>query len=71
MKQKKVKPQPITAVELVDKLLSENQGITTPELMIEFAKIKVTEALHETSQHFKNPENVSYIKNHYDLDKIN
>jgi hypothetical protein len=38
--------------------------------MIAFAKQKVTEALHETSEHFKNADNVSYIKNHYSLDKI-
>ena len=37
---------------------------------IEFAKLKVTEALHETSKHFKNPENVSHVLNHYKLDKI-
>jgi len=67
---KKAKPTPITAKEMFDKMLLENQEILETELMIAFAKQKVTEALHETSEHFKNPENVSYIKNHYSLDRI-
>jgi len=67
---KKAKPTPITAKEMYDKMLDENVAVTDTELMIAFAKQKVTEALHETSEHFKNADNVSYIKNHYSLDKI-
>jgi len=70
MKNKKVKPAPITAKEMFNRMLLENPEILETELMIAFAKQKITEALHETSEHFKNPENVSYIKNHYNLDKI-
>ncbi len=67
---KKEKPVPETAKRMYDRMLLEDDGTTSQELMIAFAKLKVTEALEETSKHFKNPENVSYIKNHYNLDKI-
>jgi hypothetical protein len=67
---KKAKPTPITSLEMYDAILLENDEATTTEKMIAFAKQKVTEALHETSEHFKNADNVSYIKNHYSLDKI-
>lgn len=67
---KKVKPTPITANEMFDNMMLENKEITITEMMIAFAKQKVTEALFETSLHFKNPENVSHVKNHYSLDKI-
>lgn len=70
MKVKRVKPTAITANEMYLKLLHENENISTQGLMIAFAKQKVAEALHETSLHFKNPENVSHVKNHYKLDKI-
>lgn len=70
METKKVKPTPITANEMYMKLLHENENVSTQELMIAFAKQKVAEALHETSLHFKNPENISHVKNHYKLDKI-
>lgn len=70
MKTKKEKVEPITAKEMYDKMLLENDQATSTEMMIAFAKQKVTEALHETSLHFKNPENVSHVKNHYKLDKI-
>ena len=69
-KVKKVKPTPITAKEMYDKMLLDNDECTTTEMMIAFAKQKVTEALFETSEHFKNADNVNYIKNHYSLDKI-
>ena len=69
-KEKKQKPLPITSKELFDKMLAENEECTSTEMMIEFAKIKVLEALFETSKHFKNPENVSHVLNHYKLDKI-
>lgn len=68
MKTKKEKPNPITAKQMSDEM--KKQDATAQEMMIAFAKQKVTEALEETSRHFKNPENVSYIKNHFDLDKI-
>jgi len=55
---------------MYDKMIFEDSGATIGELMIAFAKQKVAEALHETSEHFKNADNVSYIKNHYSLDKI-
>lgn len=67
---KKEKPVSETAKEMYNRMLLENDQATSTEMMISFAKLKVTEALHKTSKHFKNPENVSYIKNHYDLDKI-
>jgi hypothetical protein len=67
---KKVKPTPITAREMFNNMVLENENVTERELMIAFAKQKVTEALYETSEHFKNADNVSYIKNHYSLDKI-
>ena len=55
---------------MFDRLLLENEECTSTEMMIEFAKLKVTEALFETSEHFKNADNVYYIKNHYNLNKI-
>lgn len=67
---KKEKPISETAQEMFDRMLFENGDITTVQLMVDFAKLKVTEALHETSERFKNAENASYIKNHYSLDKI-
>lgn len=76
MKTKKEKVTPITAEDFLILSLGGNLNISTltplafTEIMIQFAKQKVTEALEETSKHFKNPENVSYIKNHYSLDKI-
>ena len=70
MKTKKEKPVSETAREMFDRMLFENGDITTVQLMINFAKLKVAEALHETSERFKNAENVSYIKNHYSLEKI-
>lgn len=76
MKTKKEKPTSITAEDFLTLSLGGNLNISTltplafSEIMISFSKQKVTEALFETSEHFKNPENVSYIKNHYDLDKI-
>lgn len=71
--EKKLKPVSETANEVLDNhvgLSILKQYPNVKDAMIEFAKLKVTEALHETSEHFKNPENVSYIKNHYSLDKI-
>ena len=75
MKTKKVKPVSETASEMFAKYFNGmHYGDITKEKIenyaIEFSKLKVTEALHETSDHFKNSENVSYIKNHYSLDKI-
>lgn len=76
MKTKKEKLTTITALEHLNIHLGDNLSLSTltpfaiTEIMVSFAKQKVAEALHETSEHFKNPENVSYIKNHYSLDKI-
>lgn len=76
MKTKKEKPTPLTAEQYLEIALGGNYNISTLTLkhwedcLIAFAKLKVTEALEETSKHFKNPENVAYIKNHYKLDKI-
>jgi hypothetical protein len=70
MAKSKIKIIPETSLEMFNRMLSENPEVTSTELMIAFAKLKVTEALEETSKHFKNSENVSYIKNHYNLDKI-
>lgn len=70
MKKKKLKPVSETSYAMVDRMTLEDPTVTKQELMIAFAKLKVTEALWETSKHFKNTENVSYIKNHYSLDKI-
>lgn len=68
MKTKKEKTESITAQEFLDR--AQFRGLSEVETMIEFAKQKVAEALEETSKHFKNPENVSHVKNHYKLDKI-
>lgn len=85
MKIKKEKPKSITAVELLGNTITEYNKTANhvaqfsfskievelfTKMMVDFAKSKVPEALHETSEHFKNPENVSYIKNNYNLDKI-
>lgn len=76
MKTKKAKPTPITAEDFLILSLGGNLNVSTltplalTEIMVSFAKQKVAEALHETSLHFKNPENVSHVKNHYKLDKI-
>lgn len=69
-KEKKQAPVSETAKQVFDRMLYTEKNADAVEMMIEFARIKVTEALEETSKHFKNPENVSYIKNHYNLDKI-
>jgi hypothetical protein len=39
-----------TAKELFDKMLSENDEVTSTEMMIEFARIQVTEALIEANK---------------------
>jgi len=76
MKAKKEKVEPITSEQYLEIALGGNYNISTLTLehwkscLISFAKLKVTEALEETSKHFKNPENVSHVKNHYKLDKI-
>lgn len=75
MKTKKEKTAPITANELFGQHFNglHYEDITPDKIekyAIAFAKLKVAEALEETSKHFKNPENVSHVKNHYKLDKI-
>ena len=74
-KEKKQAPVSLTATEMFSKHFDGMyyNDITQEKIQaytIEFAKLKVTEALHETSKHFKNPENVSHVLNHYKLDKI-
>ena len=66
----KKKIEVFTAKELYDKMVIENEEATTIDLMIEFARLKVKEALHETSKHFKNQENVYHVLNHFKTDKI-
>lgn len=43
----------MTAKELYDKMLQENDEATTTEMMIEFARLKVTEALIVASENLK------------------
>lgn len=43
----------IPAKELFDKMLNENEETTSTEMMIEFAKIHVTEALKQASDNAK------------------
>ena len=40
----------ITAKELFDKMLEENDECTSTEMMVEFAKMHVTEALKQASE---------------------
>jgi hypothetical protein len=51
-------------------MLSENDECTSTEMMIEFAKIHVTEAIEKASKGFKNPDNIRYVKKCYPLDGI-
>lgn len=67
---KKEKPVSETAIQMFNRMMDENEDVTATDLMVAFAKLKVSEALWETSKHFNNPDNVSYIKNNYSLDKI-
>lgn len=54
-----------TAKELFDKMLEENNECTSTEMMVEFAKIHVTEALKQASEkaeietEYENPVNPS------------
>lgn len=77
MKKQETKKQICTAENFIVnkfKELDSSQVPPTPKIveewLIEFAKYHVELALNETSERFKNPENVRYIKNHYSLDKI-
>lgn len=70
MKTKKEKVTPIKAKELFDKMLLENPETTSTEMMIEFAKIHKELALEAASKKFKNPDNIRYILNAYNEDKI-
>lgn len=49
----------ITAKELFDKMLSENDECTSTEMMIEFAKMHVTEALKQASEKAEAPYYIS------------
>jgi uncharacterized pyridoxamine 5'-phosphate oxidase family protein len=48
----------ITAKELFDKMLNENPTTTSTEMMIEFAKIKVKEALEAAAGNVEFDEEV-------------
>ena len=71
----------ITAKELFNKMLEENDECTSTELMIEFAKLHVREALNQASEkaqadmNFNFTGNVPYviknsILNSYSLDNV-
>ena len=67
----KKKIEVFTAKELYDKkMVIKIEEAATIDLMVEFARLKVKEALNETSKHFKNPENVYHVLNHFKTDKI-
>ena len=65
-----------TAKELFDKMLSNNDEVTSTEMMIEFAKLHVQAALKEASKMGKETwdwtteECNSIIEDAYPLDKI-
>lgn len=70
MKQfKKITTVP-TAKEIFDKMLLENDECTSTEMMIEFAKLHVEEALKITSKKFKNPDNIRAVLKTYSLDNV-
>lgn len=58
----------IIAKELFDKMLTENDECTSTEMMIEFAKMHVTEALKQASEKVE-VNSVSFTHNDYDIDK--
>lgn len=60
----------ITAQELFDKMLSENEECTSTEMMIEFAKIHVLEAIKTAQKGFEESDNIKYIKNCYPIKNI-
>ena len=76
----------ITAKELFDKMLEENDECTSTEMMVEFAQRHVTEALRQASEkaelemEYENPVNPSMgsfevvdkssILNAYSLDNV-
>jgi len=60
-----------TAKELFDKMLIENDETTSTEMMIEFAKKHVTEALHKASEKFDHSSNKIAVLGSYSLENIN
>jgi len=66
----KNKKEVITAKDIFDKMLVENEECTSTEMMIEFAKIHVSLAIEEAKKGFKNPDNIRYLKNCYSLENI-
>jgi hypothetical protein len=60
----------ITSKELFDKMLQENDECTSTEMMIEFAKIHVTEALKKASESTLLYDFEKEIFESYSLDNI-
>jgi len=58
----------ITAKELFDKMLEENDECTSTEMMVEFAQRHVTEALKQASENAETKW-VKYTENDYEIDK--
>lgn len=58
----------MTAKELYDKMLHENDEATTTEMMVEFARIKVNEALEKASKSYS--QDKDSILNSYPLELI-
>lgn len=53
----------ITAKEMFDKMLEDNEESTSTEMMIEFAKIHVTEALKQASEKANSGMNFNFMGN--------
>jgi len=76
MKNEKVKSTPITANEFLNIALGGNMNISTltplavTEIMVEFAKIHVKEALQKASEKFDAECNKNVILMCYPIDKI-
>ena len=60
----------MTAKELFDKMLLENDECTSTEMMIEFAKYHVEQALIEASKSFDGEWNKNSILYAYPLENI-
>lgn len=58
----------ITAKKLFNKMLEENEECTSTEMMVEFAKIHVKEALKQASENAEQKW-VKYTDNDYEIDK--
>jgi hypothetical protein len=60
----------ITAKELFDKMLEENDECTSTEMMIAFAKLHVAEALNKASEKFDHYSNKIAVLSSSSLDDI-